>query len=189
MRLTRWRLRRLLGEVRRPEAPMLKYQSPDSTMTLREALGELRAAEGDISHEVSQPLAEALVAHDVVHIIFGLHISDLDEIVAHGWMAFGTTLTFARMHDVTRDRDHQRYSAGFAHGRKDLLVLRVLPHLVAALFRSRQMTKRWPWDSYAEYLDIPLNRIRQEFGIVVSKRVVDTKRPRGPHHTPVVVRS
>ena len=159
---------------------MLKYQAPATPMTLRAALTELRQAEGDVSQEVSEQLATALEAHDVVHIIFGLDISDLDEVVAHGWMAFRTTLTMSKMHVVTRDRDHQRHSNGFAHGKKGMLILRALPRLIGALFQSFRMTKRWPWEQYTDYLDVPLIEIRREFGIKLTVRRRTPERPRGP---------
>jgi hypothetical protein len=165
---------------------ILRYQDPQSRMTLREALEELRHAEGDVSQDVSGELAAALEAHDVVHILFGLDISDLDEIVAHGWMACGTTLTLAEMHEITRDRDHRRFSSGFGHGKRGLLILRALPRLIGAHLRARRMTKRWPWHSHIEFLDRPLDDIRREFGIKLQPpRDSTVPRPRGPHHLPI----
>lgn len=165
---------------------MMQYQDPSSHMTLREALDELRRAEGDVTQDVSGELAAALEAHDVVHIMFGLDISDLDEIVAHGWMVCGTTLSFAEIHEIMRGRDHRRFSTGLGHGKRVLLVLRALPRLVGAYVRARRMTKRWPWHSYAAFLDRPLDELRREFGIELEpRRNHAAERPRGPHHVPM----
>jgi ubiquinone biosynthesis protein Coq4 len=167
---------------------MFEYQTPDNTMTLRQALAELRAAETDISETVSAGTAAALEAHDVVHILFGLDISDIDEVVAHGWMLFGTTLTMAEMHAVARHRDHRRLTAAMDHGKRGALLLKALPRLVRACVRARRMTKLWPWMGYVAHLDRPLNDLRREFGIVVDPPSF-AARPRGPHHRRTIVQT
>ena len=166
---------------------MFDYQNPRCLATLRAALAELRAAETDVSEEVSAKLAEALEAHDVVHVLFGLDISDLDEVVAHGWMMFGTTLSMREMHAVTADADHRRFARKLGHAALLGLFARALPRLVSAAIRARRMTKPWPWDGYTVYLDVPLDRVRAEFGIKLrSPRQHRQPRPRGPHHHAVV---
>lgn len=164
---------------------MFEYQHPDSTMTLRQALAELRGAEADVSETVSVETAAALEAHDIVHILFGLDISDLDEVVAHGWMLFGTTLSMADMHEVARHRDHRQLAARMGHGRRAGLFLRALPRLVRATFRARRMAKAWPWMDFDRHLDRPLADLRREFGIVLDTPT-QKPRPRGPHHRAIV---
>jgi hypothetical protein len=123
---------------------MPAYQMSDADMTLREALAGLRAAEGDVSEALSTDLAAALVAHDVVHILFGLDISDLDEVVAHAWMVFGTTPSNRELHSVMRHRDHRRLTSSLRYGRRLQLVLRALPRPVGAALRARRMRTPWP---------------------------------------------
>lgn len=167
----------------------MRYQDPSSSMTLREALEELRAAEADLSMQVSESLARSLEAHDVVHILFGLDITDLDEVVAHGWMAFGTTLTHTEMKAVAADLQHRSIARTFAGGHRFWLMIRALPRLLASFLASRRMTKNWPWHDYGVHLDRPLNEIRAEYGIKLPLRGSTTGRPRGPHHFPVAKRA
>ena len=158
------------------------YQDPSSAMTLGEALAELRAAEGDVTPEAGE-LTAALEAHDVVHIIFGLDTSEIDEVVAHAWMLLGTTLTHAELHAAARSRLHRHLSAQLGHLGRLRLMLRALPRLVRAARRARRMLKRWPWQGYRQFLDRPLTELRAEFGIVLDARqVADRLAPRGPHH-------
>jgi hypothetical protein len=171
------------------DVAIMRYQDPDSTMTLQEALCELRAAEADMSLEVSEFLAEKLEAHDVVHIIFGLDITDLDEVVAHVWMLFGTTLTISGMKDVIGNAEHRAIGASFARGKRGLLAVLALPRLAKALLRSFCMKKRWPWNGYDAYLDVSLADIRKEYGIRLDHPHDGKPRPRGPHHRPVALRT
>jgi hypothetical protein len=164
---------------------MPSYRHPECAATLRQALGELRSMEGDVSIEVSNSMFDALEAHDAVHVLFGLDISDVDEVVAHGWMIFGTTLTFAEMAATAKEQDHRRFAAGFAGGRRAAVLLRALPGMLRAAWRARHMRKKWPWTGYAAYLDVPLVAIRREFGIVLDAPAPRTRRVRGPHHPPV----
>jgi hypothetical protein len=167
---------------------MLPYHNPQSKLPLRAALAELRAAEGDITMEVDATLAAALESHDVVHVLFGLDTSELDEVVAHGWMLLGTTMTMREMHAVMAQADHRRLATDLGHVRRLGLLVRAAPRLFGAFWRARRMSKRWPFADYSRYLDVPLDQIRREYGIALSPKQAVLSGQRGPHHGPVVVR-
>lgn len=163
-----------------------RYQHSDSPLTLREGLAELRAADAAISAAAPGPLDGMLEAHDAVHVVFGLGLGEHDEVLAHAWIAFGTTLTHAEMRAIMAERQHRTLARHVGHLRRLGMVRRALPQLVDAWGRSRRMTARWPWRDYAEYLDTPLAGIRARFGIVLAWPVVTpTRRQRGPHHLPL----
>ena len=162
------------------------YLHPDTTLTLREALAELHALEGDVTPEVvSAELTAALTAHDAVHVLFACDITDRDEVLAHLWMMAGTDASLKQLHAMTQDADHRRYARHFAHGRRLLTVIAALPAMVGVLTRAARMTKRWPFADYARYLDQPLTTLRAEFGIRVPHRTSPSIGKRGPHHPPV----
>ena len=46
-----------------------------------------------------------------------------------------------------------------------LTLVRAIPLIVSIAWRSAAMCKRWPWDSFAAYMDTPLREIRREFRI------------------------
>ncbi|QLC23947.1 hypothetical protein HFP57_02135 [Parasphingopyxis algicola] len=160
-----------------------RYLEPDSRMTLREALAELRELEADVSDEtIGDDLTKALIAHDVVHILFGCDISDDDEVIAHLWMVVGTDARLGDMRAIARDRDHIGYARSFAHGRRVLLVLRNLPRMLGTVIRARRMTKFWPFGGFEENLDRTLADLRAEYGITVPAPGSRRQGRRGPHH-------
>lgn len=160
---------------------MLSYRHPLTTMKLRDGLRELRAADGAIMATPQSEFDDVLTAHDAVHVVFGLDITETDEVLAHVWMLRGTTLTHAEMRDVMRDREHQSLSRDLGHFARLRMVTHAVPAIVDVLWRSRKLRKRWPWRDFALYLDVPLDQIRREFGIVL-RQPVDGRRVRGPHH-------
>ena len=168
---------------------ILRYQHPDTDLTLREGLAEVRAADAAIAAEAPGPLDETLEAHDAVHVVFGLGIGEGDEVLAHAWMLFGTDLTMAEMRAVMADRQHRRLAHDVGHLRRLGMVVRALPRLLDAWRRSRRMIARWPWRDYRPALDQPLAEIRARYGIVLPPpgppRADAAADPRGPHHAPV----
>ncbi|MBC8342226.1 MAG: hypothetical protein H8E63_11275, partial [Proteobacteria bacterium] len=57
---------------------------------------------------------------------------------------------------------------------KSTIQWEIIPVMIAFVFqfprlawRSRKMSKKWPWKKWRPYLDVPLAEIRREFGIKV----------------------
>lgn len=146
----------------------LRYQDPASTQTLREGIAELRATEGadsDAATHVAPELAEDIDVHDAVHVLFGCSTDLRGEIIAHVWTAFGTTMKMGEMRRVNMHRDHREALAEIGHRRLLRAWARDLSKIAGTLARALRLTRRWPAEDYARYLDRRLCDIRDEFGI------------------------
>jgi len=75
---------------------MDRYQDPDCSLTLAEALAECREvyAESRYTREMSDDAREFFRRHDIAHVVFGCDTSLLNEAMVKLWTAFGTTLAF-----------------------------------------------------------------------------------------------
>jgi len=138
-----------------------------SQLTLERALDEFYRVNAECFPE-STPDDKArdfLRKHDIAHVIFGCDTTLSGEGKVKLWTIMGTTLGFwkhlkgyypARAFELSRQYCWRH-------------ILKHLPRLFIALpriwFRSRQMSKRWPWDNYSDYLDHTLQQIRHEFNI------------------------
>lgn len=150
----------------------LEYTDPRSTQTLREGIQALRGAEGignDAAENVAPELAQDIDMHDAIHVLFGCSTSLSSEIIAHVWTAFGTTTKAENMRRVNQHSDHRQVLAKIGHRRLLKAWLRSLPQIIMTIFQAMRMKRRWPAESYEEYLDLPLCDIRRSFGIRLSK--------------------
>lgn len=149
---------------------MLDYLNPDSRLTLREAIAQLREEDAkgrDVAPRAAPDVQRSLNAHDAVHVIFACDTSDRGEAVAHAWMLLGTTLSRRELRAVTASPDHRRFAAHVGHRRRLLALVSALPAIGAAALGARRMHRRWPWDGLERYLDTPLADIRAEYGVRV----------------------
>lgn len=161
-----------------------RYLEADATLTLREAIEELRSLEEDVSSEVVSPvLQQALDAHDAVHVVFGCDITEADEVLAHIWMVFGTSARMADLRPVISDPDHQRFAASSGVGHRALMLVRSLPAAWRTLRAARRMTVSWPFLEFDQHLDDRLTDLRLRYNIVVPERR-SMRDDRGPHHPP-----
>ena len=146
----------------------LQYLHPNCTLTLREGIAELRAAEG-VENDAVENVADDLVAdlniHDAIHVLFACPTNLNGEISAHVWTIFGTTLSMQDMHRVNMHEDHRQVLAEIGHRKLIVRWFRSLPKIAMTFYRTRRMTKRWPAYEFTEYLDIPLSDLRLQFGI------------------------
>ncbi len=155
---------------------LLQYLDADCTLTLREgiqALRQLEGIEGDAAAHVAPELARDLEIHDAIHVLFACSTPLISEVTAHVWTLLGTTTKLSDMHRVTSHQDHQAVLKQIGNWRLLAGWLRSLPKIVLTLFNASTMTQRWPVEELDQFLDQPLNEIRQEFGI----RLVSLSRP------------
>lgn len=148
----------------------LKYLNQESSQTLRQAIQELRQAEGfegDASEYVSSDLLEDIELHDVIHTVFACPTNLRGEILAHVWSVFGTTLEIKQMHRVNRHSDHKAVLRQIGHARLFKTWLRSLPNILVVAWRASRMKQRWPATSFQQFLDTPLFAIRATFNIKV----------------------
>jgi hypothetical protein len=148
--------------------PELNYLSPESNQTLREAIWELRQAEGtegDAAEKVSPELLTDIEVHDAIHVVFACPTTLAGEILAHTWTVFGTTLAIKEMHRVNRHTDHQTVLAEIGHGRLLRTWLKSFPQIVSVVWRALRMRHRWPAEQFEQCLDQTLYEIRSQYGI------------------------
>ncbi|MEA5507399.1 hypothetical protein VB735_30770 [Halotia wernerae UHCC 0503] len=149
---------------------MLKYFDPTSTMTLHEAIQELRAVEEqkrDVSVKMSSGMMQAFEHHDAVHVLFGCGTAIQDEIAAHAWMVFGTTAKLSEMHHAVANREHRNVLLGIGHFKLFSIWVGCLPRIFTIIIKCLRMKKRLALEELAKLKEQPLCDIRREYGIVV----------------------
>lgn len=146
----------------------LEYLRPNTCITLREGIQELRQAEGvknNAAENITPELADILDVHDAIHVLFACQTNLMGEIKAHIWKVFGTTLKLQEMHRVNRHQDHRKVLAKIGHGRLIRTWFQSILTIAITLFRATQMKQRWPAEDYALFLDTPLTELRKQFGL------------------------
>jgi hypothetical protein len=160
---------------------MIMTQSPHyvdkaSTQTLREGLAEYYDLNPNVTQPETQPaeFAKILLAHDVLHVIYGLDTGMYDELKLlpiSWWTSECTFKTYLKMKDspavdVMYDDMIREKGVLWLYGS----VLRVLPALIPALipiwFKTRNRQKFIPFLEFEPLLDRSLLDIRQEFDLL-----------------------
>lgn len=160
---------------------MIMTQSPNyvdkaSTQTLREGLAEYYDLNPNVTQPETQPaeFAKILLAHDALHVIYGLDTGMYDELKLlpiSWWTSECTFKTYLKMKDspaVDVMYDDMIREKGVLWLYKS--VLRVLPALIPALipiwFKTRKRQKLVPFLGFEPLLDRSLLDIRQEFDLL-----------------------
>ena len=160
-----------------PRHKNLRYLDPTTTMTLGEGIRELRAAEGadgDAIENVAPELSPDLDIHVAIHVLFACRTNLGGEIRAHLWTLFGTNLPIKEMHRVNMHQDHRQVLADIGHGKVIRMWLKNIPQLIATMYCSFRMSRRWPAADYAEFLHVPLVELRSKFNIHIPNPQSDT---------------
>lgn len=146
--------------------PMLEYQRCDTGLTLGKGLREYYASrEGLVGGRGISPEArEFFRCHDAAHVVFGCSTTLRDEAMVKIWSAFGTTagLSVLRGYRLAESREIYEQITGKDVAREAARSVVLLPRV---LWRCLRMRKRWPWEQFDAYLDVPLVEIRREHGI------------------------
>ncbi len=146
----------------------LKYMSIDSAQTLREAVFELRfaeKAEKDAAQYVAAELLDDVDVHDAIHVLFGCSTNLRDEVIAHVWTVFGTTMKMKDMARVNLHKDHRQVLSNIGHGRVLKTWAWAVPQITSVILRAVKMKRRWPVEEYSSFLDQRLCDIRKSFNI------------------------
>jgi hypothetical protein len=152
------------------------YVDKASTQTLREGLAEYYDLNPNVTQPETQPaeFAKILLAHDVLHVIYGLDTGMYDELKLlpiSWWTSECTFRTYLKMKDspavdVMYDDMIREKGVLWLYGS----VLRVLPALIPALipiwFKTRKRQKLIPFLRFEPLLDRSLLDIRQEFDLL-----------------------
>ncbi len=141
-------------------------------MTLRQKLEIFREKNKSYFSTVnqSQESKEFMDCHDIAHVVFGCNTSLYGEGIVKIWCTFGTDLRYSEITKAYAE-------VGAYHLAKQYSVIHVLKNIVIliltipkAIYRSRMMTKPWPFRNYSHYLDKSMDEIRIEFGINIIEQ-------------------
>jgi hypothetical protein len=146
-----------------------RYQEQDSRQTLAEGLAEYYAVNGErVARPPSlPPESQALFRnHDICHVIFGLDTTLEDEGMADVRTLLSCDVGWRRYaRYMTSDPEAKAIFKELGYARAVWVTLIVIPRILRAIGESWRASKRWPWDTPAEYLDRALTELRDEFGI------------------------
>jgi hypothetical protein len=156
--------------------PAPNYLDKTSQQTLREGLAQYYDLNPNVTSPETQPVefARNLLAHDVVHVIYGLDTGMYDELKLlplSWWTSECTFRAYLKMKDspavdVMYDDMIREKGLLWLYG----AVLTVLPRLVPALipiwFKTRKRQKLVPFLEFEPLLDRTLLDIRQEYDLL-----------------------
>ena len=156
---------------KRNETPALKYQAQDSILTLQQGLDEYFAANPgllDSTKTSSEALGQYMNNHDVSHVVFGTGTSLSGEMLQDTWTFLAIDVSVKQyVSDFVKEDEGKEIM-------KSTIQWEIIPVMIAFVFqlprlawRSRKMSKKWPWKKWQPYLDVPLAEIRREFGLKV----------------------
>ena len=145
----------------------------EDRITLRQGLEKFhREYKNHLSHtekEISHQAREFFKSHDIAHVLFGCDISLFGEGSVKIWTIFGTTLGFWNHIRGYREASAFRLSRNFTFAHVMRNIFKFLFSIPILIVKARKMHKPWPWSDFESYLDMPINEIRQEFNIQVSR--------------------
>jgi hypothetical protein len=142
------------------------FQGENAALTLAQGLAEYYAASPWLKRgaELAEPARTFFACHDAVHVVFGCDTSLTQEAVVKLRSILGTTAGFSVLRGYALYESLDIYRT--LKPREILVTIVTSMGIVPrTILRCAQQTKRWPWDGYHEYLDVPLYDIRQAFGI------------------------
>jgi hypothetical protein len=147
---------------------MLRYQEPESPLTLAEGLREYYASRADLAggRGASEAAREFFRCHDAAHVVFGCDTTLPQEGVVKLWSFFATDAGFSLLRAYNLPESREIYAR--LEPREELRAARTtLAAFPRVIWRARRMRRRWPWRDFESYLHAPLREIRREFGIRV----------------------
>jgi hypothetical protein len=147
-----------------------EYARQDSDLTLAGGLAEYHAHNPGLLRgpDLSPEARRFFECHDIVHVVFGCGTSMPDEAVVKLASIFGTTAGLAVLRGYALDE-----SVGIYRKLPPMDTLRAImwagvlvPRTVWRCLRQR---RRWPWEGFQPYLQVPLRTLRADFGISVAQ--------------------
>lgn len=148
---------------------MSEYFSSDISMTLNEAIQQLRLSEADndATAKMSIEAEKVFEQHDAIHVLFDCGTSIQDEITVHAWMLFATTANVSEMHRAVASQEHRSVLTGIGHFKLASVWISSLPRIFSVIIKSWRMKERLPVEALHELKNLPVLEIRREYGIVV----------------------
>lgn len=146
-----------------------KYQEPNCPLTLSQGLEEYRIGHPSLIKEdqLNEGALELFHNHDICHVVFALDTNLTHEAMADTWTILGTDVGFFNYVHYLKQDEAKQLIQDIGIFNTILTFFKAIPKILKIIFLSRKMNKKWPWLKNEEYLDKPLNEIREEFGIHV----------------------
>lgn len=150
---------------------MHTFEQQDTTQTLAEGLAEYYRDNPQLAQlrGMSSQGREFFRCHDAVHVVFGCNTSLKHEAIVKLASVFGTTAGFGALRGYGL---HESVSIYRKLRVKEVAatVLSSFALIPTTLYRCLRQSRRWPWNDFAGYEDMPLGRLRAVFGIRVPRR-------------------
>ncbi len=153
---------------------MHAFERQRSPQSLASGIAEYFEANPSLANGrgLSSAAQEFFRCHDAVHVVFGCSTTLNDEAIVKISSILGTTGGFGvlrgyRLHESLEIYKQLRITAIL------LSVLQSVYLVPRSVIRCLRQTKRWPWSNFEPYMQVPLERIREEFGIRVAHFHID----------------
>ena len=152
---------------------LLQYQQQDCAMTLREGIAEYRAYLTAIERKIMVDSSESrlLLEHDATHVIFGLDTTLEQEAGLDSWLLWGCQWRLSYIRGYGKLPEIKALYRGLIKEFGWLGLFRLYwktLRLKGRVFkRSRSMSKKWPYQFPAAWLDRSINELRQEHGVII----------------------
>ncbi|MDA7585001.1 hypothetical protein N9C27_02140 [Luminiphilus sp.] len=152
---------------------LLQYQQQDCAMTLREGIAEYRAYLTAIERKIMVDSSESrlLLEHDATHVIFGMDTTLEQEAGLDTWLLWGCQWRLSYIRKYGKLPEIKALYRAFV---KELgwtlfprLMWRTRKLKWRVIKRSRSMSKKWPYQFPAAWLDRSINELRQEHGVII----------------------
>ncbi|MEO9468610.1 hypothetical protein [Parasphingorhabdus sp.] len=146
---------------------LLNPDQTDANLPLREALNQFRKHAGLDGKFAAAGLDSRtlLDQHDVIHVLFGLDTSFKQEAMTDYWTLFGTDARFVELRKYFDLPEQKELVAEFGWPKLIMSTILSIPNAIRIAVRSRNMKRKWVWNDYQRYLDVPVSDIRREYGI------------------------
>jgi hypothetical protein len=105
--------------------------------------------------------------HDAVHVVFGCCLALEDEAIVKIASIFGTTAGFGALRGYRLHESQEIYQR-LPLGAVLRTIARSFVIVPRTILRCRRQRSRWPWTGFERFLEVPLCKIREEFGIRVA---------------------
>jgi ubiquinone biosynthesis protein Coq4 len=147
--------------------PGLGYVRQDSPQTLREGLAEYYARNPQLLDPARMPADAAALfrQHDIAHVVFGCDTTLRGETVVDTWTIFATSIGLRGYRDYLKLSQVSDLFAQTGYWRMATEFIRCIPDVLRVVWRSRQVTRKWPWRDYGDHLERPLRDIREQFNL------------------------
>ena len=140
-------------------------------LTLHEAIQKIRNHYSNLIEGADEKEKTWFLNHDATHVIFGTAPFELKgEMLNDIWSIFGSTVTLKKYSEflnyTTVEKTMKPYGGTLAVFFKSL---RYIPDGFVVLYRTRKMTKKWPWHINDALLQRKVGELRKAFNIIVIK--------------------